>query len=215
MSSRRTTLGVLCWIQQQIQKAWLRSGQGESSRIPGCCGESVGYRRRKHWPSLGPSQSSLDWRWSWSVQEHRAHFVPPFNLPGLLYPIGPIIGVTLRELYCPHCEHYHHRDVMAAENISRIVRGHLEKQERPLYLQPRTADGRYPWQEDPNMNSSTVGTSNTNSSAPMTSASTSTGALPRGRKRTPSVSNKPRKPGKKAKEAKVSHLFHFDDLVYA
>ncbi|KAF9346559.1 hypothetical protein BGX26_001918 [Mortierella sp. AD094] len=56
-----------------------------------------------------------------------------------------VAQVTLRELYCPDCERYHRRDVMAAENMSRIVRGYLAEQKRPRYLQPKTADGRYPW----------------------------------------------------------------------
>jgi hypothetical protein len=38
-----------------------------------------------------------------------------------------------------------HRDVMAGHNICNVVLGHLEHQERPLYLQPKAADGTYPW----------------------------------------------------------------------
>ncbi|KAI1289110.1 hypothetical protein EDD11_009389 [Mortierella claussenii] len=106
-----------------------------------------------------------------------------------------VAQVTIRELFCPHCEWYHHRDVMAAENMSRIARGYLENQSRLRYLQPMTADGRYPWEEDASMaasssSSSTVGTSNTSSS--------SGSALPRGRKR--ASSNKPRELKKKTKE---------------
>ncbi|KAF9081203.1 hypothetical protein BGX27_005023, partial [Mortierella sp. AM989] len=91
-----------------------------------------------------------------------------------------VAQVTLRQFFCPHCERYHHRDVMAAENMSRIARGFLEKQKRPLYLQPRTADGRYPWEEDTNMTASspssfTIGTSNTGSNTGSNSGS----ALPR------------------------------------
>ncbi|KAF9312624.1 hypothetical protein BG003_006091, partial [Podila horticola] len=59
-----------------------------------------------------------------------------------------VAQVTLRELFCPHCRKYYHRDVMAAQNMSNIVRGYIENQKRPRYLQPMTADGRYPWEED-------------------------------------------------------------------
>lgn len=38
-----------------------------------------------------------------------------------------------------------HRDVMAGHNIANVVLGHLEHQTRPLYLQPKAADGTYPW----------------------------------------------------------------------
>ena len=36
---------------------------------------------------------------------------------------------------------------MAAQNMVNIVRGHLLRQERPLYLQPIDEDNRYPWVE--------------------------------------------------------------------
>ncbi|KAG0074291.1 hypothetical protein BGZ92_003447 [Podila epicladia] len=105
-----------------------------------------------------------------------------------------VAQVTLRQLYCPNCQRYHHRDVMAAENMSRIMRGYLEKQKRPRYLQPRTEDGRYPWEEDASMaatssssSSSTVDSGSTSRNAPMTT--TSSNAPTRSRKRTSSVSN--------------------------
>ncbi|KAI1320520.1 hypothetical protein EDD11_000482, partial [Mortierella claussenii] len=56
-----------------------------------------------------------------------------------------IARVTIRQLYCTRCCHYHHRDVMAAENMVKIVRQCLETQTRPLHLQPVTKDGRHPW----------------------------------------------------------------------
>ncbi|KAG9072241.1 hypothetical protein KI688_000010 [Linnemannia hyalina] len=56
-----------------------------------------------------------------------------------------VAQVTLRRFYCPECQVYHHRDVMAAENMANIVRGYLEKQERPEYLHPVAADGSLPW----------------------------------------------------------------------
>jgi len=37
---------------------------------------------------------------------------------------------------------------MAAHNICNIVKGHLAKQERPLYLQPVDSNGAYPWMKD-------------------------------------------------------------------
>ncbi|KAF9988683.1 hypothetical protein BGZ79_005094, partial [Entomortierella chlamydospora] len=58
-----------------------------------------------------------------------------------------VAQVTLRKLFCRNCGRYHHRDVMAAENMSNIAREYLLNQERPLYLHPVTADGRYPWVE--------------------------------------------------------------------
>ncbi|KAF9300921.1 hypothetical protein BGZ74_007331, partial [Mortierella antarctica] len=102
-----------------------------------------------------------------------------------------VAQVTLRQLYCRNCERYHHRDVMAAENMSKIVRGYLEKQKRPRYLQPRTADGRYPWEEDMSLSatsssSSTIEAGSTSSSASMASST------PRGRKRTSSGLNQVR-----------------------
>ncbi|KAF9384869.1 hypothetical protein CPB97_005299, partial [Podila verticillata] len=101
-----------------------------------------------------------------------------------------VAQVNIRQFYCTYCRRYHHRDVMAAENMSKIVRGYLEKQKRPRYLQPRTADGRYPWEEDTSMSvksssSSTIDAGSTSSSASMTSSS----APPRSRKRTSSESN--------------------------
>ena len=107
-----------------------------------------------------------------------------------------VAQVTLRQLYCPNCKRYHHRDVMAAENMSRIVRECLEKQERPDYLQPKTADDRYPWKKvtimtESSPDSSTIDTGN--------SGSSSGSALPRGRKRTSSAPNKTKVVKKKAK----------------
>ncbi|KAG0045558.1 hypothetical protein BGZ83_009252, partial [Gryganskiella cystojenkinii] len=84
------------------------------------------------------------------------------------------------------CKHYHHRDVMAADNMSRIARGYLEDQKRPLYLQPRTADGRYPWEGETSMTESSPGSS----SASAGNISSVGGSVPsRGRKRTLPVSN--------------------------
>ncbi|KAF9930566.1 hypothetical protein FBU30_000355, partial [Linnemannia zychae] len=60
---------------------------------------------------------------------------------------GFVAQVTLRQLYCPTCRKYFHRYIMAAQNMSNIAREYLLKQERPMYLEPKTADGRYPWRD--------------------------------------------------------------------
>ncbi|KAF8975442.1 hypothetical protein BGZ46_009125 [Entomortierella lignicola] len=60
-----------------------------------------------------------------------------------------VAQVTIRQLYCRNCPQgrYHHRDVMAAENMSNLARSYLLNQVRPDYLHPVTADGRMPWKE--------------------------------------------------------------------
>ncbi|KAF9571558.1 hypothetical protein BGW38_008603, partial [Lunasporangiospora selenospora] len=52
---------------------------------------------------------------------------------------------SIRRLDCPQCQRFMHRDVMAGHNICRVMRGHIEKGERPDYLQPFENDGNYPW----------------------------------------------------------------------
>ncbi|KAF9383425.1 hypothetical protein CPC16_008919 [Podila verticillata] len=54
---------------------------------------------------------------------------------------------SIRRLYCKECKKYMHRDVMAAHNITNILRGHVEKQERPMYLHPVDKDNNRPWLE--------------------------------------------------------------------
>ncbi|KAG0273526.1 hypothetical protein BGZ95_010671 [Linnemannia exigua] len=56
---------------------------------------------------------------------------------------------SIRRLYCYHCKKNMHRDVMAGHNIVNILRGHVEQQQRPLYLHPVDKDGHYPWLELP------------------------------------------------------------------
>jgi hypothetical protein len=105
-----------------------------------------------------------------------------------------VAQVTLRQFYCPHCKRYYHRDIMAAENMCKIVQGYLVKQERPRYLQPVTTDGRYPWDTK---SITGVGTS-------ISAACTSTGTSSQIRKRTSSVSSQPSgRPSKMAKEGAV------------
>lgn len=40
-----------------------------------------------------------------------------------------------------------HQDVMAAHNICNILRGHVENQERPDYLQPMDENGGFVWKK--------------------------------------------------------------------
>ncbi|KAF9903765.1 hypothetical protein EC991_003368, partial [Linnemannia zychae] len=68
---------------------------------------------------------------------------------------------------------YFHRDTMAAENMYLVVRERLDNFQRPKHLQPIRADGSYPWQDNP-----LIETAQSSTSAP-TSVST-----PRRRKRT-------------------------------
>ncbi|OAQ31430.1 hypothetical protein K457DRAFT_136326 [Linnemannia elongata AG-77] len=60
-----------------------------------------------------------------------------------------VAQVTLRSLYCFNCSTYFHRDVLAAENMSLIVRERLKTQTRPRHLQPINADGSLPWEAVP------------------------------------------------------------------
>ncbi|KAG0312601.1 hypothetical protein BG000_006183, partial [Podila horticola] len=55
--------------------------------------------------------------------------------------------VDIRRLYCSKCKAYMHRDVMAGHNICNAVQGHLLKQQRPRYLQPKDVNGHYPWED--------------------------------------------------------------------
>jgi hypothetical protein len=52
-----------------------------------------------------------------------------------------------RTLYCQTCQRFRQRDVMASENMNNVIKGHLIRQQRPLYLQPRREDGSYPWMD--------------------------------------------------------------------
>ncbi|KAG0057380.1 hypothetical protein BGZ83_010839 [Gryganskiella cystojenkinii] len=72
-----------------------------------------------------------------------------------------VAQVTLRQFYCPRCKRYQHRDIMAAENMSKIVRGYLVDQERPEYLHPKTSDGRYPWKTSTNSGQGETGNAST------------------------------------------------------
>ncbi|KAF9998136.1 hypothetical protein BGZ80_009933 [Entomortierella chlamydospora] len=59
-----------------------------------------------------------------------------------------VAQVAIRRLYCSHCGVYMHRDIMAADNMCRIVQSYLLQQRRPRYLQPVDEKGHYPWEED-------------------------------------------------------------------
>ncbi|KAG0254341.1 hypothetical protein DFQ27_006905 [Actinomortierella ambigua] len=54
---------------------------------------------------------------------------------------------SIRRLYCGTCRKSMHRDVMGGHNMANILRSHVEKQERPLYLHPVDKDGHFPWLE--------------------------------------------------------------------
>ncbi|KAG0213355.1 hypothetical protein BGX28_004693 [Mortierella sp. GBA30] len=56
---------------------------------------------------------------------------------------------SIRRLYCSNRKKYMHRDVMAGYNNVNNLRGHVEQQQRPLYLHPVDKDGRHPWRELP------------------------------------------------------------------
>ncbi|KAG0247373.1 hypothetical protein DFQ27_002121, partial [Actinomortierella ambigua] len=55
---------------------------------------------------------------------------------------------SFRRLYCDNCQKYMHRDVMAGHNLCNAMRGHLEKGERPEYLQPVDDDGNFQWKQE-------------------------------------------------------------------
>ena len=38
-----------------------------------------------------------------------------------------VAQVDMRRFYCSYCHVYHHRDVIAAENMAKIVQGHLRR----------------------------------------------------------------------------------------
>ncbi|KAF8976663.1 hypothetical protein BGZ46_008070 [Entomortierella lignicola] len=35
-----------------------------------------------------------------------------------------VAQVTIRQLFCPHCRKYYHRDIMAGENMSKMVQSY-------------------------------------------------------------------------------------------
>ncbi|KAG0020662.1 hypothetical protein BGZ80_003814, partial [Entomortierella chlamydospora] len=52
--------------------------------------------------------------------------------------------IDIHRLNCRHCTAYMHRDIMERHNIYNVVCGHLLRQQRPRYLQPRNESGGYP-----------------------------------------------------------------------
>ena len=103
-----------------------------------------------------------------------------------------VAQVDMRRFYCSYCHVYHHRDVMAAENMANIVQGYLLKQERPEHLQPVAQDGSFPWKEKRGVGPGTS-SSSTGTSTDTTSSSDTTGR----RKRAPTNSSpdQQRRPG--------------------
>ncbi|KAF9966593.1 hypothetical protein BGZ70_001851 [Mortierella alpina] len=67
--------------------------------------------------------------------------------------------VTIRRLYCPSptCQSYIHRDVLGGNNIAIIAKHRVTRLERPLYLQPIDAQGRYLWTNSGETSSSSGG----------------------------------------------------------
>ncbi|KAF9382226.1 hypothetical protein CPB97_007274 [Podila verticillata] len=86
-----------------------------------------------------------------------------------------VAQVNMCHFYCPYCHVYHHRDVMAAENMANIMQGHLLKQERPKYLQPVAQDRLFPWKEKHGVGSSMSLSSTITTSTATTSSNKTTG----------------------------------------
>ncbi|KAF9287965.1 hypothetical protein BGZ68_000987 [Mortierella alpina] len=76
-----------------------------------------------------------------------------------------VAQVTLRQLYCPHCKVYLHRDVMAGNNLCNVIDGHLLNGYRPEYLQPRNKDGTLPWMVAASSTSNDTNSSNSSNSS--------------------------------------------------
>ncbi|KAI1320617.1 hypothetical protein EDD11_000139 [Mortierella claussenii] len=76
---------------------------------------------------------------------------------------------------------------MAAENIANLVRGYLEKQQRPEYLQPVAPDGSLPWMASAGAGSSTL--SNTTPGNGGSGSTDTTSRSPGHRKRPASTSS--------------------------
>ncbi|KAG9062067.1 hypothetical protein KI688_006789 [Linnemannia hyalina] len=61
---------------------------------------------------------------------------------------GQFVGqVDMRRFYCSQFQVFHHRDVMAAENMANIVQGYLLDLQRLDCLHPIAPDGNMPWKE--------------------------------------------------------------------
>ncbi|KAG0061366.1 hypothetical protein BGZ89_011535 [Linnemannia elongata] len=60
---------------------------------------------------------------------------------------------------------YHHRDVLAAENMANIIQEYLARQERPDYLHPVAEDGSLPWKARQSSSSSCATTTSNASSS--------------------------------------------------
>lgn len=73
-----------------------------------------------------------------------------------------VCQVKIRILYCTTCLTYFHRDVLAGNNIANILQSHVQRQERPHYLQPVDEQGRLIWSQPVNIAStSTASTAST------------------------------------------------------
>lgn len=118
---------------------------------------------------------------------------------------GLFVGqVDIRRFYCSKCQVYHHRDVMAAENMANIIQEYLVRQERPDYLHPVAEDGSLPWKAKRD-----DGSSSSSSTATASNAISSTSVQGR-RKRASTTSTpeqeQPQKSSKASKASKASKL---------
>jgi len=73
-----------------------------------------------------------------------------------------------------------HRDVMAGHNMCNAIRGHLMEQQRPKYLQPIDAAGRYPWMQEDTASTSGSSTDPSPSASGPNSGGTSRGGTSSG-----------------------------------
>ncbi|KAG9068064.1 hypothetical protein KI688_011656 [Linnemannia hyalina] len=107
--------------------------------------------------------------------------------------------VDIRRLYCSKCQVYHHRDVMAAENITNIIQEYLVRQERPDCLHPGAEDGSLPWKAKRDARSSS-----SSSTATASNAISCTGV--QGRRKRASTTSTPEQeqPQKSSKSSKLA-----------
>ncbi|KAF9125383.1 hypothetical protein BGW39_007435 [Mortierella sp. 14UC] len=110
--------------------------------------------------------------------------------------------VDIRRFYCGNCRAYHHRDVMAAENMANIIQEYLVRQERPDYLHPVAEDGSLPWKAKRD------GSSSSSTTTTASNAISSTSGVQGRRKRASSTSapeqDRPQKSSKSSKSSTSS-----------
>lgn len=134
--------------------------------------------------------------------------IPAKKCPGCGLFVGQI---DIRRFYCSKCKVYHHRDIMAAENMANIIQEYLVRQERPNYLHPVAEDGSLPWKAKRD-----DGSSSSSSTATTSNAINSTSGVQGRRKRAsttstpeqeqPQMSSKLAKASKGSKGSKASNM---------